>query len=181
MPVFIRRKPTPREEADYTRYRQLVREDFRECCAYCLLHELLAAGENNFELDHFCPKSMPEFADKINDFYNLYYSCHVCNHTKGRKWPDRRLINIGYRFVDLCVEDFSEHFQEGTDGFWIALTKPGEYTESRLRLNRRHLIEIRALLREIAILRGLDPINWNSVDRESLFRLISPHTMDLLS
>jgi hypothetical protein len=181
MPVFIRRKPAPPEESDYTKYRQLVREDFRECCAYCLLHEILAAGESNFELDHFCPKSLPEFADRINDFYNIYYSCHVCNHTKGRKWPDENLVNLGYRFVDLCGEDFSEHFQEEIDGAWIPLTKPGEYTESRLRLNRRHLVEIRALLRQIAVLRGLDPVNWNSADENAVRRLIGPYTMGLSS
>ncbi len=116
MSVFTRRVPAP-EETDYTKYRPLVREDFRECCAYCLLHEILAAGADNFELDHFHPKSIPEFAHRVNDFYNIYYSCHVCNHTKGRKWPDEKLISQGYRFVDLCAEDFSEHFREEDDGF----------------------------------------------------------------
>lgn len=174
MSVFTRRNPAPPQETDYKKYHRYVREDFRECCAYCLLHEVLAAGAENFELDHFRPKSLPEFADHVNDFYNIYYSCHVCNHTKWRKWPSDELTAQGYRFIDFCVENFTEHFQEEVDGFWTPLTKPGEYTEGRLRLNRRHLVELRALLREIAVLRGLSPLDWNSTCRESTLKLIEP-------
>lgn len=174
MSVFIRRNPAPPEESDYTKYRPFVREDFRECCAYCLLHEVLAGGADNFELDHFRPRSLPEFANRVNDFYNIYYSCHVCNHTKGRRWPSEELTSLGYRFVDLCVEDFSQHFHEEVDGFWTPLTRPGEYTSNRLRLNRKHLVELRSLLRDAAIGRGLDPIDWNAPDRAAVYRLIEP-------
>ena len=176
MPIFVRRKPNPPEEMDYTKYRELVREDFRECCAYCLLHETLAAGKNNFELDHFRPKSLPEFASKHNDFYNLYYSCHVCNHTKGQRWPNNRLRKRGYRFVDPCKENFSKHFREEADGTWTPITKAGEYTEGRLRLNRRHLTEIRRLLRQIAARLGLDPIHWDTTDQHAFLRLLDPHS-----
>jgi len=95
MPVFLRRRTSPLKTDDYTKYRPFVREDFRECCAYCLLHEIIAGGEANFELDHFRPKSRPKFAGLINDFYNLYYACHVCNQYKGQLWPTTELSERG--------------------------------------------------------------------------------------
>src|SRR4030095_2488898 len=55
--IFSHRSPTPMTTQDYRRFRPYIREDFNECCAYCLLHELLAGGTENFELDHFKPKS----------------------------------------------------------------------------------------------------------------------------
>ena len=57
MPVFQRRLQPPLITGGYQAYRPFVREDFAESCAYCLLHELLAAGAENFELDHFYPGS----------------------------------------------------------------------------------------------------------------------------
>ena len=88
MAVFCRRETPPGPFQHYSAYRPYVREDFSECCAYCLLSEFLRAGLENFELDHFRPKSLPEFAHLVNDFYNLYYACHPCNHIKGNRWPD---------------------------------------------------------------------------------------------
>lgn len=55
MSVFVRRAPPPAIESDI----------------------------DNFELDHFKPKSDERFASLAADYYNLYYSCHVCNHYKG--------------------------------------------------------------------------------------------------
>lgn len=90
MSVFSRRETAP-PPSDRSRYRSLVREDFSECCAYCLLHEFLAGGASNFEIDHFRPKSL--FADLIDDYFNLYYSCHVCNQYKGAAWPSEELAD----------------------------------------------------------------------------------------
>jgi hypothetical protein len=172
MPVFTRRQTAPAPKRNYATYRPFVREDFSECCAYCLLHEIVSSGEDNFELDHFRPKSNPLFASLINDFYNIYYSCHVCNHYKGNSWPDSDLEIAGYRFVDPCKERFSAHFKEEPDGRWSALTKAGEYTEAKLRLNRKHLVEIRMLLRDIAQRLGEDAINWDSPSKGQIGRLI---------
>jgi hypothetical protein len=174
MAVFNRREVLPAVpgKASYTKYRPYVREDFCECCAYCLLHEIIAAGQDNFELDHFRPKSNPLFASLVNDFYNIYYSCHVCNHYKGNSWPEPDLEDAGYSFVDLCKEKFSTHFKEEPNGHWLPLTRAGEYTEAKLRLNREHLVEIRGLLREIAQLRGEEPIDWDSPCRNRIKELI---------
>jgi hypothetical protein len=179
--VFARRDPPPAASADYRKYRPLVREDFCECCAYCLLHEILAAGADNFELDHFKPKSDARFAALATSYYNIYYSCHVCNHYKGAAWPSEELASVGCRFLDPCVDMFSAHFREDPSGEWVPLSKAAEYTAARLRLNRKHLVEIRSLLRDLALLRRLDPPDWDHPARDQIARLISTSSSDGLS
>jgi hypothetical protein len=136
----------------YQGFRPHVRVDFEKSCAYCLLAELFAAGEQNFELDHFRPKSL--FPALINDFYNLYYACHPCNKIKGAKWPAAELLTQGIGFVDLCKDDFGAHFLERMDGRLEGLTPSARYTIDALCLNNKHLIEIRLLLRPLSIGRG---------------------------
>jgi len=165
MAIFSRRTPPPDPQNHYSHYRLLVREDFAECCAYCLLHELLAGGEGNFQLDHLRPKSLKRFANLVHDFYNLYYSCSVCNRYKSNSWPLPELEARGYGFVDFCAEDFSTHFKEEANGSWIPLTPRAEYTIARIRLNRPHLIEIRRLLQELAFRRGQPSAGWEVRER----------------
>jgi hypothetical protein len=84
---------------------------------------------------------------RVEDFYNLYYACHPCNRIKHGKWPSPDLEEHGFGFVDLCADDFEEHFQELTNGRWIGRTTSAQYTIDALRLNRPHLVEIRILVR----------------------------------
>ncbi len=126
-----------------------MREDFSRQCGFCLFSELLAGGEENFELDHFRPRH--RFPELLNDFYNLYYSCRPCNHIKRDAWPSKVLEEQGIRFVDLCKEDFESHFTIEKNGVWHGLTDPGEYTIDKLNLNRRHLVTVRALLERLGI------------------------------
>ena len=57
-PHFDRRANAPViTSSDYRAFREYVREDFRRTCAYCLVEELWAAGNENYEIDHFRPKS----------------------------------------------------------------------------------------------------------------------------
>lgn len=147
MAFFIRTIPAPIVAGGYKSYRPAVRADFKSSCAYCLISEMFAAGEENFELDHFHPVS--KFKLQKQDFYNLYYACHPCNHIKRAKWPDDGLVGKGIGFVDLCKDDFDIHFCELPDGSWKGLTSSAEYTIDALRLNRRHLLQIRKLIRAI--------------------------------
>lgn len=145
MAKFSRLQPCPDPVPHYRQYRELVRQDFRMCCAYCLLGEILASGTEGFDLDHFRPKW--RFPDLAKDYYNLYYACHVCNWIKGGKWPPPKLEQLGVCFVDLCSDDWDQHYQEREDGCWVGRTLSGQFTIDALRLNRAHLVEIRALIR----------------------------------
>jgi hypothetical protein len=160
MPIFIRREDGPSYDAPHHTIRPLVRADFSECCAYCLFHELLAGGEDNFEIDHFRPRARTADPVERDGFLNLYYSCHTCNHYKSSSWPDGVLAEKGYRFVDSCKELFSDHFPAG------------EYSEARLRLNRPHLAELRSLLDEIAFLRLGTTLDWNRPSKEQILGLL---------
>ena len=144
MPRFSRTDPAPPISSDYRTYRPYVRHDFQKSCAYCLLSELFAAGEENFELDHYKPKkTFPE--DKLN-YYNIYYSCHPCNHIKHIKWPANKL---GVSIVDFCQTDFESQYVEELDGSWTPLSPSATYTVEALRLNRPHLKRIRQLVRQL--------------------------------
>lgn len=131
----------------YRAFRENVRRDFRRTCAYCLLEEIWAAGLENFEIDHFRPKSL--FPRLENSYYNLYWACHVCNRLKRNHWPLPELAEQGYMFVDLCESTFEEHFALLETGEWQAKTKAAEYTLDLLRLNRPHLVALRLLLAEL--------------------------------
>jgi len=173
MAIFQRRPSVPSVKGNYRQLRRFVREDFSECCAYCLLHELVAHGQENFELDHFRPKSL--FPALINDYFNLYYACHVCNHRKRDFWPDSGLEAAGYRFLDFCQELFSTHFQEA-DGRLIPLTAAAAYTVEKLDLNRPHLIQVRTLLRDLASQESVAGLNWDRPSKDQIARLIVPGT-----
>jgi len=138
---FERRRVAPPGQSTYAGYRTYVREDFRRSCAYCVLAEIYAGGEENFELDHFRPQSI--FPEDAKSYFNLYYSCHVCNRIKHHKWPSPLLLRKGIGFVDLCSQDFETQFRESPDGTWQGLTLSAEYTIDALRLNRPHLVELR--------------------------------------
>lgn len=142
-PYFTRRESVPEVEGNYRKYRPYVREDFKKVCAYCLIIELFANGAESFELDHFLPQKY--YPALINDFYNLYYSCRLCNLYKSclPKPSDR---SEDTQFVDLCKDDFTMHFKELPDGRWEALTPKAKYTLIQLRLNRKTLVKVRRIM-----------------------------------
>ena len=165
MPRFSRRVPAPVVKGGYRKYLPFVREDFVGQCAYCLLSEILADGEENFELDHFRPKS--RFKELVNDFYNIYYSCHPCNHQKHDAWPVPELEAKGISIADPCADEFRTHFLAKADGTWEGVTETGAYTIKLLRLNRKHLIRIRLILANAGY-----ALHEERVDEVELLRLL---------
>jgi hypothetical protein len=108
-----------------------------------LLHEDWAGGKGNFELDHFRPKGRDEFRHLIQHFYNLYYSCHVCNRNKRDQWPIDEELAKGVCFVDLCRDDWEQHYELLPNGRLAPLTTAAEYTIDTVRLNSEHLVRLR--------------------------------------
>ncbi|HEY85750.1 MAG TPA: hypothetical protein G4N96_11650 [Chloroflexi bacterium] len=169
--IFSHRSPALSEN-NYRKYRSYIREDFSECCAYCLMHETFARGQENFELDHFKPKSEPEFSSLIHEYTNIYYSCHVCNQQKWKHWPSEELYSKGYRFVDTCKENFSMHFED-KEGYWEPISPAGEYTTEKIRLNSRHNIEIRQMIMGLLSLFGEPPIDWDRPLKSQLMIIVN--------
>ena len=164
MPQFFR-STVPSVRGGYRAFRPFVRADFARRCAYCLMSEPLAGGERNYELDHFRPRK--HFPDLLNDFYNIYYSCHPCNFTKLDHWPAEQLEARGIQLVDLCKDEFARHFSAEPTGEWVGITESGKYTIDLLRLNRKHLVQLRGWLMQL----GLPPHQIN-VGEDELNRLV---------
>ena len=144
---FERTMPAPDVAGTkYNRFREYVRTDFEQCCAYCYLHEDHIGGERHFELDHFCPRK--HCPDKVDDFYNLYWCCRGCNKpgSKHDYWPSQALLDAGYGFVDLCVDRFEDHYDLLPDGELKPLTKKAQYTIRQIGLNVDSLKRLRARL-----------------------------------
>lgn len=138
--------PAPSVKGGYGAFRPHVRSDFEQCCAYCCLHERHAGGEEGFSIDHFYPKDAKLFPARMHDFYNLYWSCMPCNRKKWNQWPPYEVLARGICFVDLCIDDFDQHYRLKPDGKLEPLTTSAAYTIAAIRLNREHLVKIRALL-----------------------------------
>jgi hypothetical protein len=170
VPIFSRRSPPPPAPSTYRGYRLHVAEDFSGCCAYCLLPHFLLGGPESFELDHFYPQS--RFPEKIEDFYNLYYACHVCNRYKSGRWPSTEVLAAGGGFVDTCSDAFDDHWAD-TSGTWRHHSPRGGYTAEKLRLNRPHLVELRTKIDQLASLRGMPAVNWNQPSWAQLLRILS--------
>lgn len=127
------RRTNPPQFADYGKYKPALREDFRYCCAYCLTHERAFGAVRHMTIDHFRPRS--RFPRLLTEYTNLYYCCGECNTYKGDRWPSDAELAADLRFVDVCADDPVQHFGYG-DCEIIALTPPGRFTVSCLRLDR---------------------------------------------
>jgi hypothetical protein len=135
----IVRKQNPPAFRNYKRYKPFLRLDFDARCAYCDIPELRYGPPRNYTVDHFRPKSIPEFRGLLRAYSNLFYVCQDCNAAKGSAWPSAELQALGFRFVDPCLQDLADHFPVGPDGLVTARTRQGEYMVARVRLNRPYL------------------------------------------
>jgi hypothetical protein len=143
--VFTRRSNPP-PYSDYHQYKPLLRVDFEHRCAYCLLHEgdEFGGGFHNFQIDHFRPSSLDQFAHLVSTYSNLYYSCRWCNRAKWETWPSDQQRANGYEFVDPCKEDlYKSHSRLQEDGKLDPTTNAGDYTVREIRLNRKMFKRLR--------------------------------------
>jgi hypothetical protein len=136
----ILRRSNPPQFTEYGKYKLLLREDFRYCCAYCLTHERVFGALRHMTIDHFRPRS--RFPHLSKDYSNLYYCCGECNTYKSDTWPSQAELGANLRFVDVCTDDPVHHFRYG-DCEIIAMTPAAEFTVASLRLDRPALTERR--------------------------------------
>jgi len=76
-------------------------------CSFC---DSFPLGTSSTEpIEHFRPKSKPEFYHLAYDWGNLYYCCELCNSTKGEQWHDELLApdSDDYRFEQYFEFDFT--------------------------------------------------------------------------
>jgi uncharacterized protein (TIGR02646 family) len=58
-------------------------------CSYCDGHPLGATSVET--VDHFQPKSLPEFYELVCTWTNLFLTCSSCNHAKREQWDEALL------------------------------------------------------------------------------------------
>lgn len=138
----IVRRAQVEQRSPYMKYRDILREDFQGICGYCGKSE--AVTKNAFEIDHFIPQNYA--CEKVNDYYNLVYSCYECNRKKASKWPsknkDIQFVD-GMGFVDPADEDYDNHLERDTRGNIIWKTPAGRYmVEIGFEFDKRPMSEI---------------------------------------
>jgi len=150
-PVLTRRlnyKKTPVGDyySDYHEYHDEIEEDCQNRCVYCdiCLDEM---GGEGMQLDHFRPKSIPEFESLGNDPRNLVLSCPKCNRLKWHHWPADISTNAthtgGCGFIDPFKEDLKEYFEIEKTGEIKEIQNPSKYMIELLKLNRMARIQVR--------------------------------------
>jgi hypothetical protein len=173
--VFTRSIP-PVAYNDYTRYRSLLRLDFRYRCAYCLTPEFYVGGEAGCEIEHHRPqKGQSARPDLVHVYENLYWCCRECNQNKGDTWPSPEEFAQGRRFLDPCQpgDDHDLHWETQADGTLRALTPAGEYTIEQLMLWRDFLVFHRA-----RCFRWQEEIN--NLRELLATRVVSPEQLEML-
>lgn len=78
--------------------RDALAEMTQEHCAYC--DGDLRSGTTEEHIDHFRPKSRPEFYALVCAWENLFLVCSPCNKAKGHFWDDLLLKpdDLDFRF-----------------------------------------------------------------------------------
>jgi uncharacterized protein (TIGR02646 family) len=76
-------------------------------CAFCDAFPL--NDRSNTPIEHFKPKSEPEFHHLAYDWENLYYCCEFCQTSKLEQWNELLLRpdESGYQFDSYFMFDFT--------------------------------------------------------------------------
>ncbi|MEM7128221.1 MAG: hypothetical protein AAF702_17955 [Chloroflexota bacterium] len=124
--------------ANYSKYRQEIREDCLGRCVYCDCHENELGGSESMAIDHFRPKDFPEFTHLKNDPHNLVWCCSRCNRLKWNHWPalgtdDSICGEQG--FIDPFEVERLDFFGILDDGQLEPLKTPASYLIELLHLN----------------------------------------------
>jgi hypothetical protein len=120
---------------------RVVRQRFKNCCAYCQTVEALTA--TTFEFDHICPISLAG----LTRLENLCLACPSCNRFKGSR--QRSLDPVTAQDVNLFhphQQQWHEHFGWSDDATNLFGRSPiGRATIEALKMNRPAVVRLRQL------------------------------------
>ncbi len=92
------RRHGPMGYSAHRQYRNWLRDEFSFRCVYCLFRETWLTRRQNWQIDHFVPKSIHPLG--ALDYDNLVLACNCCNHSKAAHLvPDPCKVGYG-----TCVE-----------------------------------------------------------------------------
>ncbi|MBI1765278.1 MAG: hypothetical protein HYR56_28015 [Acidobacteria bacterium] len=117
----------------------LANEGFNQC-VYCAIHEAAFGGQRNFHVEHYRPKS--KFASLVNDIFNLYYACAICNVFKSDDWPSEPCADHSLIFYPNPSEvDYDTLFDiDLNTGLVSGKFVVSRYLVEQLHLNRDQLV-----------------------------------------
>ena len=136
----VARSPVP-DGLEYGKYKEYLRYDFYNQCAYCTMTEAEAQAIR-FTIDHYEPqKARPEL---VNDYSNLMWACDECNLRKGDRCPPTAARQQGLRFFRPDADEFDDHFEQ--DGIRLrSKSATGEFSILCVDLNRQTLRRLREI------------------------------------
>lgn len=143
--VFIDQSRQQPSTGDYSEWKEKVSEYCEHRCTYCCIHVSRYGGIDNFHVDHFRPKSRPEFEHLRKAIGNLYLACAICNRFKSNHWPNDPLPDHSIpAFPDPANCNYNEIFQ--IDGLQVkGLVVAARFVVEQLYLNRPQLLRERRL------------------------------------
>lgn len=173
--IKIARRNKIDQRSKHTKYKPELREDFSGICGYC--GKLDIAVKEDFQIDHFVPQKVDP--TRVNDYYNLVYSCRICNRNKWHKWPtnDKDKPNDGKKgFVDPASEEFDKHLYRDDNGEIKYISSIGKYMYDELKIGTRPIKIVWKLMRfqelKIALKNKIDK-EPNNFDLHKKYYVIS--------
>jgi hypothetical protein len=140
-----RRRHGPIGYANPESFRPWLRDEFAFRCVYCLRRERWEPGQTYFAIDHWL--ALVNSPALTLDYFNLLYSCSVCNSVKG----DRQLPDPSQTLLAACV-------RIEADGRIIGLTPDAHRIIRILGLNDTEFVRYRARwIRIVALAQQHDP------------------------
>ncbi len=140
------RRSFPPQKSNYKEYKEELRSDFFNSCAYCGIMERESAGVG-FSIDHYIPKESPEGKPLEHAFLNLLLCCNDCNSYKGT-YLARDLEKEKGKIIirpDEMVPADHLMLDENDPCELASKTTTGEFNIAKLDLNRPGLKRIRAV------------------------------------
>lgn len=118
-----------------------IRDQYSNCCAYCLTAEFLTA--TTFEFEHIIPRS----SGGETVFENLCLACPSCNRYKADKQNTiDPVTEESTPFFNPQFQLWKDHFSWSDDASEIVgLNNVGRVTIKALRMNRLQLVRVRKM------------------------------------
>jgi uncharacterized protein (TIGR02646 family) len=123
-----------------------LRAQTQEHCSYCDKFPLDERNNSDNTIDHFKPKSVPEFFREVCKWENLYLACRGCQDAKRSSFDNQLLRpdSEEYSFGKFYVYNYSTHEIEVRDDILPEDQQRAILTRNILQLNDRSMCKARA-------------------------------------
>lgn len=136
---IINKSEAPIKGKFYWDWKDFLADEGYNHCVYCTIHES-SFGRRNFHVEHYKPKSIPEFQCLSHEHSNLFFACCICNCFKGSYWVDPKNDFSNCSFPDPSKVDYNDLFFLKNDATLTGKNISGEFIIHKLYLNRPQLI-----------------------------------------